>query len=80
MLDDLMVAPANLAPVPADGTTMGEIFRRGNIVMKDYLKNPRPTGKAFAGGWFHSGDLGVMTSRRVYRAEGPLEGHHLLRR
>jgi fatty-acyl-CoA synthase len=60
VLDDLMVAdPASLAPVPADGTTMGEIFMRGNIVMKGYLKNPRATEEAFAGGWFHSGDLGV---------------------
>jgi len=46
--------------VPADGTTMGEIFMRGNIVMKGYLKNPRATEEAFAGGSFHSGDLGVM--------------------
>jgi fatty-acyl-CoA synthase len=61
VLDDLMVADsASLAPVPADGTTMGEIFMRGNIVMKGYLKNPRATEEAFAGGWFHSGDLGVM--------------------
>jgi fatty-acyl-CoA synthase len=61
VLDDLIVAdPASLAPVPADGTTMGEIFMRGNIVMKGYLKNPRATDEAFAGGWFHSGDLGVM--------------------
>ena len=60
VLDGLMVAdPATLAPVPADGTTMGEIFMRGNIVMKGYLKNPRATEEAFAGGWFHSGDLGV---------------------
>jgi len=61
VLDGLMVAdPATLAPVPADGTTMGEIFMRGNIVMKGYLKNYRATEEAFAGGWFHSGDLGVM--------------------
>jgi len=46
--------------VPADGTTMGEIFMRGNIVMKGYLKNSHATEEAFAGGWFHSGDLGVM--------------------
>ena len=60
VLDGLMVAdPATLAPVPADGTTMGEIFMRGNIVMKGYLKNSRATEEAFAGGWFHSGDLGV---------------------
>jgi fatty-acyl-CoA synthase len=61
VLDGLMVAdPASLAPVPADGATMGEIFMRGNIVMKGYLKNPGATEEAFAGGWFHSGDLGVM--------------------
>jgi fatty-acyl-CoA synthase len=60
VLEGLMVAnPASLAPVPADGATMGEIFMRGNIVMKGYLKNPRATEEAFAGGWFHSGDLGV---------------------
>ena len=52
--------PASLAPVPADGATMGEIFMRENIVMKGYLKNPGATEDAFAGGWFHSGDLGVM--------------------
>ncbi len=61
VLDGLMVAdPASLAPVPADGATMGEIFMRGNIVMKGYLKNPRATEEAFAGGWFHTGDLGVV--------------------
>src|SRR6516165_4658201 len=61
VLDDLMVAdPASLAPLPADGATMGEIFMRGNITMKGYLKNSRATEEAFAGGWFHSGDLGVM--------------------
>lgn len=57
----LMVADADsLAPVPADGETMGEVFMRGNITMKGYLKNPSATAKAFAGGWFHTGDLGVM--------------------
>ena len=56
-----MVAdPETLAPVPADGKTMGEVFMRGNIVMKGYLKNPATTDAAFAGGWFHTGDLGVM--------------------
>jgi 3-(methylthio)propionyl---CoA ligase len=61
VLDGLMVAdPASLAPVPADGAAMGEIMMRGNIVMKGYLKNPHATEEAFAGGWFHSGDLGVV--------------------
>ena len=46
--------------VPADGETIGEVMFRGNIVMKGYLKNRTATDEAFAGGWFHSGDLGVM--------------------
>jgi fatty-acyl-CoA synthase len=49
-----------LQPVPADGETMGEIMFRGNIAMKGYLKNAKATEEAFAGGWFHSGDLAVM--------------------
>ena len=52
--------PETLAPVPADGETMGEIMFRGNITMKGYLKNPAATRKAFEGGWFHSGDLAVL--------------------
>jgi fatty-acyl-CoA synthase len=52
--------PATMTPVPADGETMGEVMFRGNIGMKGYLKNPAATAEAFAGGWFHSGDLGVM--------------------
>jgi fatty-acyl-CoA synthase len=52
--------PETMRPVPADGETMGEIMFRGNVTMKGYLKNPAATQKAFAGGWFHSGDLAVM--------------------
>jgi fatty-acyl-CoA synthase len=52
--------PATMTPVPADGATLGEVMFRGNIVMKGYLKNPKATAEAFAGGWFHSGDLGVL--------------------
>ncbi|NVK47347.1 MAG: acyl-CoA synthetase [Rhodobacteraceae bacterium] len=60
-LSGLMVAdPETLDPVPSDGVTMGEIFMRGNNVMKGYLKNPSATQKSFKGGWFASGDLGVM--------------------
>uniref|UniRef100_UPI002629ED89 AMP-binding protein n=1 Tax=Pelagibius sp. TaxID=1931238 RepID=UPI002629ED89 len=60
VLEGLMVADAEtLAPVPRDGETLGEVFMRGNIVMKGYLKNGDATDKAFAGGWFHSGDLAV---------------------
>lgn len=52
--------PVSMQPVPADGETMGEIMFRGNIAMKGYLKNPRATEEAFAGGWLHSGDLAVL--------------------
>ncbi|PZU86316.1 MAG: acyl-CoA synthetase [Chelatococcus sp.] len=51
--------PDTMEPVPADGVTLGEVMFRGNVVMKGYLKNPASTQAAFAGGWFHSGDLGV---------------------
>ena len=61
VLEGLTVAdPESLVPVAADGVAMGEILMRGNVVMKGYLKNPRATEEAFAGGWFHTGDLGVM--------------------
>ena len=52
--------PATMQQVPADGETMGEIMFRGNITMKGYLKNPQATAEAFAGGWFHTGDLAVL--------------------
>ncbi len=51
--------PATMAPVPADGATMGEVMMRGNVVMKGYLKDAKATDAAFAGGWFHTGDLAV---------------------
>jgi fatty-acyl-CoA synthase len=54
-----VVDPETMAPVPADGETMGEVMFRGNVVMKGYLKNRPASDAAFAGGWFHSGDLGV---------------------
>ncbi len=61
-LQDAMTVldPETLRPVPWDGETMGEIMFRGNITMKGYLKNQAATDKAFAGGWFHTGDLAVM--------------------
>ncbi|KJS40950.1 MAG: acyl-CoA synthetase [Roseovarius sp. BRH_c41] len=51
--------PESMTPVPCDGQTMGEVMFRGNVVMKGYFRNPQATQDAFAGGWFHSGDLGV---------------------
>ncbi|XP_077240815.1 acyl-activating enzyme 7 [Tasmannia lanceolata] len=54
-----VVNPKTMAPVPADGATIGEIVMRGNIIMKGYLKNPKANEEAFANGWYHSGDLGV---------------------
>ncbi len=63
-----MVAdPHTHQPVPKDGQTIGEIYMRGNTVMKGYLGNPAATDKAFEGGWFHSGDLAV------WHADGYLE-------
>jgi fatty-acyl-CoA synthase len=60
-LEDLAVMnPETMKPVSADGETLGEVMFRGNVVMKGYLKNPKATREAFSGGWFHSGDLGVM--------------------
>jgi fatty-acyl-CoA synthase len=55
-----VIDPDTMRPVPRDGETMGEIMFRGNITMKGYLKNPQATEEAFAGGWFHTGDLAVM--------------------
>ena len=60
-LEDLTVMnPATMQRVPADGATLGEVMMRGNIVMKGYLKNAAATAEAFEGGWFHTGDLGVL--------------------
>ncbi|TIL53515.1 acyl-CoA synthetase [Mesorhizobium sp.] len=60
-LEDLTVMdPETMGETPADGETIGEVMFRGNIVMKGYLKNRKASDEAFAGGWFHSGDLGVM--------------------
>jgi fatty-acyl-CoA synthase len=61
MLEEAAVMdPETMTRLPADGTSMGELMLRGNTVMKGYLKNPIATDEAFAGGWFHSGDLAVM--------------------
>ena len=55
-----VIDPGTMQPVPRDGETLGEVMFRGNVVMKGYLKNKTATEKEFKGGWFHSGDLGVM--------------------
>ena len=55
-----VMEPTTMEEVPRDGQTMGEVMFRGNLVMKGYLKNAKATQEAFAGGWFHSGDLGVL--------------------
>ena len=60
VLEDLIVAdPETCQPVPRDDVTLGEVFMRGNVLMKGYLKNAEATVEAFEGGWFHTGDLGV---------------------
>jgi fatty-acyl-CoA synthase len=58
--DVTVIDPETMQPVPRDGETIGEVMFRGNIVMKGYLKNEKATREAFAGGWFHTGDLGVI--------------------
>ena len=61
MLEEAAVLdPGTMAPVARDGTTLGEVMLRGNTVMKGYLRNPEANREAFAGGWFHTGDLGVV--------------------
>ena len=54
-----VMEPASMRPVPADGASMGEVMMQGNVVMKGYLKDRGATEAAFAGGWFHTGDLAV---------------------
>ena len=62
-----VMAPETMVEVPADGETIGEIMFRGNIAMKGYLKNPAATAEAFAGGWFHTGDLAVLEPDRYVK-------------
>jgi 3-(methylthio)propionyl---CoA ligase len=59
-MEDLVVIGPSGEEIPADGTSMGELATRGNVLMKGYLKNPAATREVFTGGWFHTGDLGVM--------------------
>lgn len=68
VLEDIdIIDPETMQSVPPNGEVMGEAMFRGNVVMKGYLKNPAATEEAFAGGWFHSGDLGVMDSDQYIR-------------
>ena len=60
MMEPIAVVDADMAQVPMDGASQGEIVMRGNAVMKGYLKNPAATAEAFAGGYFHSGDIAVQ--------------------
>jgi fatty-acyl-CoA synthase len=64
---DVAVVDEQMRPVPPDGETVGEVVMRGNVVMKGYFENPEATAKAFEGGWFHSGDVGVI------HADGDIE-------
>jgi fatty-acyl-CoA synthase len=64
---EVAVVDDKVARVPADGETLGEVVMRGNVVMKGYYENEEATQEAFAGGWFHSGDVGVM------HADGQIE-------
>ena len=79
--EGLMVAdPATLEPVPHDGKTIGEVFMRGNVVMKGYLKNPVATQEAFARRLVPHRRSRRDARERLYRAEGPVQGHHHLGR
>ncbi len=60
LFDQAVLNPETMTPVPADGESIGELMLRGNTVMRGYLKNPDATDEAFSGGWFHTGDLGVV--------------------
>ena len=72
--------PETMEEVPRNGEVIGEVMFRGNVVMKGYLKNPTASDECFAGGWFHSGDLGVWHPGRLYSAQGQIKRHYNFRR
>ena len=74
--DAVIIDASTMQPVPKDGSTIGELMIRGNTVMKGYLKNPSATTDAFAGGWFHTGDLGVQHPDGYVGNQRPRQGHH----
>lgn len=75
MMEEIKVMdPDSMTEVPADGTTLGEVMIRGNIVMSGYFKNPNATAEAFAGGWFHSGDLAVNHGRGRFEIKDRSKG------
>ncbi len=76
----IVADPQTLQPVPSDGTTMGEIFFRGNITMKGYLKNPKATRRGIPRRLVSHGRPGGGLPRRLRQDQGPLQGHHHLRR
>ena len=81
MLEQLIVVdPETLEPVPMDGQTIGEVMFRGNVVMKGYLKNPTATAEAFAGGYFHSGDLAVCHPDGYIEIKDRVQGRDYLGR
>ena len=75
---DMRVVDETMQDAPSDGKTVGEVVMRGNNVMRGYYNDPEGTETAFAGGWFHSGDLARDASRRLHRIARPRQGHHHL--
>ena len=78
MVHDLKVLdPETMQEVPEDGKTTGEVMIKGNMVMKGYFKNPSATEEAFAGGWFHSGDLAVRHPNGRFQIKDRSKGNYL---
>jgi fatty-acyl-CoA synthase len=77
MVDGIRVVdPETMQPLPADGCTVGEVMIKGNIMMKGYFKNPTATQEAFAGGWFHTGDLAVSHGNGRFEIKDRSKGNN----